>query len=93
METSTQTLNIQGALNIISCKEIGDAFNKLIIQKGRVCINLAGVEKSDAAGIQFLCLARQSANANSFDLEIVNPSSPVIEMAKCLGVSEDEFLK
>jgi anti-anti-sigma factor len=88
---SSAAIRLAGALDIYAVESARDALLQHVAAKSAVELDLGGIEACDAAGLQLLCAAHNSAVAagKTFQIRVSAPS--VVECGDRLGFPPEAF--
>lgn len=84
-------IKIDGELTVYEAAEFRDALLESIISADTLQIDLSGVSECDTAGIQILCSARVTADAEKKTLVLTGISEPVRHALETGGLNAERI--
>jgi len=86
-----QALKITGSLDVYAAGRLRDSLLEYLRQASTPELDLAAVENCDAVGVQLLCAARRTAEADGKQLAMTNISEPVRALCTALGLAAERL--
>lgn len=84
-------LHVESALTVYTVENLRSQLLEKLAQSDLLCLDLSQVDTCDCAGLQLLCSARKSAQAQDKGYNLVNCSQAVLDLAQAIGLSQKEF--
>jgi anti-anti-sigma factor len=84
-------LRLQGDLHISDGEELRSALLSELSTAPVLTLDLADVERCDAASLQVMCSLKKSAEREGKGLRVVSASAAIQDAGEILGLSMDDF--